>query len=200
MIAFLSGSTWTRWTNQPRPLNGDGSYQLPRNAEAIYADAELAAYGLVRVTLAEVPAGKRVVFSSLVDQDGAPAEQLELEDVVVTDAEVNDERTRRLGLPLPVTVTGIGTITIDMTDQSRANITGLTVLAQLRLAQGDTGVMTSFRDADNVDHDITPAQAIEMGVQAAEHVDVLYKASWAIKALTPVPLDFADDAYWMGGQ
>jgi len=196
MLAFLDNSTWTRWTNQSRPLDGEDSYQLPRNAEAVYSDAELAVYGLVRVIAAAVPVGKRVVSSSLIDQDGAPAEQLELEDVVITDDDVNAERTRRLGLPLPVTVTGIGTFAVDMTDQSRANITGLTVLAQLRLAQGDTGIMTSFRDADNVDHDITPAQAIEMGVQAAEHVDVLYKASWAIKALTPVPLDFADDAYW----
>jgi|GEM_PF-5902130 len=53
MLAFLENSTWTRWTNQPRPLNGDGSYQLPRNAAAVYGDDDLAAYGLVRVIPAE---------------------------------------------------------------------------------------------------------------------------------------------------
>lgn len=81
MLAYLENTTWTRWTGQPRPLNGAGSYQLPRNAEAIYSDDELSAYGLVRVTPAEVPDGQRVVSSAIADQDGAPVEVLELEDI-----------------------------------------------------------------------------------------------------------------------
>lgn len=81
MLAYLEDGTWSRWNDQPRPLNGEGSYQLPRDAETIYSAEELAAYGLVAVTPAEVPEGKVMVSSSIVDQDGAPIEVGVFEDV-----------------------------------------------------------------------------------------------------------------------
>jgi hypothetical protein len=61
----------------------------------------------------------------------------------------------KLALPC-VTVTGIGIFIIDMTQQSLDNITGLTTLALVKTGQGSTDIM-AFRDAANVDHDMTPA-------------------------------------------
>lgn len=110
--------------------------------------------------------------------------------------DINIERQRRIALPLTVTITGGGTFAADMSDQSRANIAGLTTLAMILSGQGQTTTMTTFRDADNVDHSVTPAQAIQIGVQAALHVDALYKKSWALKAMEPIPADYADDNRW----
>lgn len=58
----------------------------------------------------------------------------------------------------------------------------------------------TFRDADNIDHELTAAQVIEMGVQAAQAVDAIYKASWAIKAMEPIPVDFRQDSYWLSNE
>lgn len=81
MLAYFDDTIWSPWTGQPRPLDGEGSYQLPRAAEAIYSDAELAAYGLLRVTPATVPDDKRIVSSTIADQNGAPIEVALLEDI-----------------------------------------------------------------------------------------------------------------------
>lgn len=110
--------------------------------------------------------------------------------------DVNTERDRRISLPAAVTLSGIGAITIDMTAQSRANITGLATLAVIQQAAGVAGPIVTFRDAGNIDHELTAAQVIEMGVQAAQAVDAVYKASWAIKAMEPIPVDFRDEELW----
>lgn len=109
---------------------------------------------------------------------------------------VNAERSRRIALPLTVTITGIGSFPIQMDQQSRDNMTGLTTLALVKQGQGDTGTMVTFRDANNADHDLIPAQVIQMGAQAAGRVDAVYKASWAIKDGDTIPADYADDSYW----
>lgn len=109
---------------------------------------------------------------------------------------VNDERLRRIGLTFTATLSAIGAIPIDMTEQSRSNIAGLTTLAIILAGQGVTTPITTFRDAANVDHALTPSQAIALGVQAAQRVDAVYKKSWALKAMNPIPADYTADSYW----
>lgn len=115
-------------------------------------------------------------------------------DLPVTSIEVNAERDRRIGEPITVLIEDIGPVRIDMTPQSRNNIQGLITLAMLQ--QGSTEPMVTFRDADNEDHDLTPAQVIQMAVQAAQRVDAIYKASWALKAEDPIPIDYTAGGHW----
>jgi hypothetical protein len=68
--------------------------------------------------------------------------------------------------------------------------------AQMRLAAGDNETLTTFRDGENVDHELTPAQLLSLRQQSAEYVSALYAATWALKAMAPIPADYASDEYW----
>lgn len=104
---------------------------------------------------------------------------------------VNVERQRRITVGKfidGVHVTG--------SDEDARNLMSLSLGAQLRLATGDTETITTFRDGNNVDHDLAPAQLLSLWQQSAEYVSALYAASWALKAMESIPVDFASDAYW----
>ena len=75
------------------------------------------------------------------------------------------------------------------------NINGLGAVGLARQMSGDETV-TKFRDADNVDQSLKPAELIEMGLKIAGAVDAIYKARWALKAMKPIPSDFAANSYW----
>jgi hypothetical protein len=56
--------------------------------------------------------------------------------------------------------------------------------------------LTTFRDGNNVDHELTPAEMLALWQGSAAYVDPLYTASWVIKTFDPIPADYADDARW----
>lgn len=124
------------------------------------------------------------------------AEQRAAEAYELVRRAVDGERERRIALPLTVTVAGLGRFPIDMDGTSQRNLNGLASAAILRTMQGDVTLIT-FRDADNVDQVMTPPQVLQMGMQVAARIDAIYKASWAIKALDPIPADFGEDSYWL---
>jgi hypothetical protein len=104
---------------------------------------------------------------------------------------VNAERQRRLivgGVINGVHVTG--------TDEDIRNLTSLTLAARMRLAAGDDETLTTYRDGDNVDHELTPSQLLEIWQVSSAYVSELYAASWALKAMDPIPEDYADDHHW----
>ena len=45
---------------------------------------------------------------------------------------------------------------------------------------------------------LTPAQILAIWQQSAAYVSALYAASWALKAMQPIPADFAADHHWQG--
>ncbi|MEQ1407789.1 DUF4376 domain-containing protein [Neorhizobium sp. Rsf11] len=104
---------------------------------------------------------------------------------------INAERTRRI-------IAGkiINGIHVTGRDEDARNLTNLALGAQVRIAGGDTTTLTTFRDGDNIDHDLTPQEIMSLWQQSSEYVSALYAASWALKALDPIPADFADDGYW----
>lgn len=109
--------------------------------------------------------------------------------------DVNIERERRISAGVNVTVDGAGTFMVDSDPVSQRNIQGLGSVATLRVVQGDTTPIT-FRDATNTDRDLTPAQVLSMAMQVAAKSSAIYAASWAIKALSSIPDDFAADYRW----
>jgi hypothetical protein len=107
---------------------------------------------------------------------------------------INSERQRRISAGKV-----IDGVHVTGSDEDARNLTSLALAAQMRLAAGDTETTTTFRDGGNVDHELTPAQLLSLWQQSAEYVSALYAASWALKAMEPIPADFANDSYWPEG-
>jgi hypothetical protein len=133
------------------------------------------------------------------------ATALELSDVlrpygfrgpIATNEDVNAERERRIAAGATVTVTGAGDIPVQGRDVDVRNLQGLGLGALARVSAGDTTTITTFRDADNVDHALTPPQVLELVQRAAGVVEAIFTASWTIKAMDPLPADITDDALW----
>lgn len=114
----------------------------------------------------------------------------------VSSALVNRERDRRERAGVTVAVPGAGPVPLEGNEKSMRNLQGLAFAASLRIGQGDTTTVTVFRDALNVDHSLVPAQILALWSQGAAYVTALYQASWVLKAMDPIPADYADDAYW----
>lgn len=110
---------------------------------------------------------------------------------VVAGEDVNAERDRRI-----VAGKTINGVAVTGRDEDARNLTNLALAAQLRIASGDTTTLTTFRDGNNTDHDLTPTEMLALWQGSAAYVSALYAASWVIKALDPIPADYADDARW----
>ena len=110
-----------------------------------------------------------------------------------TEAAVNAERQRRI-----LAGTVIDGVHVTGRDEDALNLTNLALVAQLRIAGGDMTTPTVYRDGNNVDHELTPPQMLALWQQSAEYVSALYAASWAIKAMDPMPEDVTADALWLG--
>jgi len=52
--------------------------------------------------------------------------------------------------------------------------------------------LTAFRDGNNVDHELTPAEMLALWQGPAAYVGALYAASRVIKTFDPIPADYAD--------
>lgn len=115
---------------------------------------------------------------------------------VATAQMVNVERDRRIAAGVAVEITGYGLVPLQGRLQDQTNMLGLATAANLRIAAGDIETVTKFRDAANVDHDLTPPQIVEMWSKGAAWISAVFEASWALKAADPIPLDFDDDVHW----
>lgn len=110
--------------------------------------------------------------------------------------DVNNERDRRINAGTAVQIAGYGSVPLQGRDKDQRNLLGLQAAAAMRLAAGDNATLTKFRDADNVDHMLTPSQIVELWSKGAAWISDTYDASWDIKALDPIPADYADDSRW----
>ncbi len=114
-----------------------------------------------------------------------------------TPDDVAAERARRILAGLTITVPGHATpVRLTGDQQTRDNLQALAMAAQMRVAAGDTTTPTTWRDADNADHVLTPPQLLALWSAAAAYVGAVYAASWALKDATPIPADYADNTHW----
>jgi hypothetical protein len=144
-----------------------------------------------------VPEGKRIASTAVELVAGVPAYVNVLEDVPPPSSEdINAERERRIASGATVTVTGAGDIPVQGRDVDVRNLQGLGLAALARVSAGDTVTITTFRDADNVDHELTPPQVLELVQKASAVAEAIIAASWAIKAMDPMPADVSDDGLW----
>lgn len=116
---------------------------------------------------------------------------------VVTGDMVNAHRDMIIEGGTSVAITDYGSIPLQGRDKDQRNLLGLVQAASLRIAAGDTASLTKFRDAVNVDHFLTPPQIVEMWSKGSAWIESVYDASWALKAMDPIPLDYATNPdYW----
>lgn len=115
--------------------------------------------------------------------------------LALAEAAVNAERQRRI-----VAGVVIDGVRVTGRDEDARNLTNLALAAQVRVAGGDTATLTVYRDGDNIDHALTPPQMLALWQHSAAYVSSLYAASWAIKAMDPVPADVTADVLWPAGE
>lgn len=196
MLAFQQNNDWIEWTGQNRPRAGAGSFQLPRNVETAFSDAELADYGLHRVTLAVIPDGKRMVSYTLTTLNGKPVQTPVLEDVLPSIPDVYAERDRRLAAGFSYDfgdargVHEIGTSAQDMVGWQE-----VTTAANAILATGAAVPLTIETNSGTATVTATEWQHILLA--AAAFRQPIWQASFALSAMSPIPADYAtNEAYW----
>jgi hypothetical protein len=114
-----------------------------------------------------------------------------------TNGDVTAHAEKLIEAGVTISITGLAEpVYVQGRDKDSRNVQGLVTAAQLRLAAGDTATVTKFRDGNNVMHDLTPAQVIELWQKSAAYVSFVYAASWAIKDGGTIAQDFADDERW----
>lgn len=204
LVRQIEGS-WVPWiernANLIRVVEPFDSHTLSAaTLDRNYSDEELAEFGLKRVVLADIPGDKIAVGDPIYEEDGNGVvhQVYDLADKPgPTGDNVNAERERRIVAGANFTVQGHGApIHVTGRDEDKVNLQGLAFAASLRLGQGDNATLTVFRDGQNVDHSLIPAQVLELWQHAAAYVTLVYQRSWEIKALDPIPADYADDSYW----
>lgn len=168
----------------------------------IVTSAAYTASGMIRavidgaeVNVADVPGNRHRAALAAWEAEGNVIEPYAPPPATAQD--VNAERRRRLTRGTAVTVPGhADPIRLSGRPEDMDSLIGLAMGAQLRLAAGDTEHVTTFRDADNTDHQLTPPQVLAMWQAGAGWVEQVYVASWAIKDSDPIPADYAEDPRW----
>jgi hypothetical protein len=185
-------NTFTAWIGQDID-----DVRHPLDIETKWTAEELAAIGLYAPARDEVPAGKLIAASTVQRVGGVVKFVDTYEDVVVAAEEVNAERDRRIALGMLVQPTGVAAPFVMQTrdPEDFRNINGLSTAA-IVLKGLDPARVISVRDAADVQHDLTLDQVIELGLQVQAGVSAIYEKSWTLKAMEPIPLDYADNAYW----
>lgn len=117
--------------------------------------------------------------------------------VTPTSLDIDRERERRIALGVTVSLSTGKSFTVQTRDERDwRNVNGLGTAGLALQVAGDTTTLTPFRDAANVEQQLTPAELVEMGLKVMQHAKAIYTASWALKAMSPIPSDYADDSYW----
>ena len=97
-------------------------------------------------------------------------------------AEVNAVREAKIAQGIPYQFPdSAGTIqTRDLTDARNIQINIVTAL--ILQGAGETKPVMVFRDMEDVQHAMTPAQMLQMGLYVAQYGQAIYTASWQLKA------------------
>lgn len=115
----------------------------------------------------------------------------------VTSSQVNAERDRRVAEGCLVEIPGLGgKVALQGRDHDLRNLQGLTIAATLRLQQGDYTHLTTFRDRNNVDWELTPSQIIHLWKEGADFVSSIYAVAWMLKDQSPIPSNYNEDHLW----
>lgn len=114
----------------------------------------------------------------------------------VSSADVNAEHDRRALAGKVFTVSGYGDIALEGGDRTQTVLLALKDTARDLLAAGITAPLLRFTDGDNITHNLTAAQTVELVDAGKAYMQALHNTKIDLKALDPIPSDFADDSRW----
>jgi len=109
---------------------------------------------------------------------------------------VNAERNRRVLKGKSFDVSGYDPVRIAGDDTTVQNLQALAFAAQRRLSQGVTDNVTSFRDEDDVIHQLGDSQLLDLWAKGSEYVSACFQAAWTLKDGESIPEDYQKDTYW----
>ena len=114
----------------------------------------------------------------------------------ILEQKVNQERDRRIEAGTVVSIEGYGNVPLQGRAVDQLNLMALASTAKDMADAGIAAAVIPFRDAENVMHNLTPAQFLDLSRQGKEAAAAIYSASWALKDALEIAADFADDAHW----
>jgi hypothetical protein len=114
---------------------------------------------------------------------------------VITSEMVTVERERRIVAGRTLDVGGMS-IAVAGDPITVRSLQALGLAASLRVGSGDTTTITDYRDETNTVHQLTPPQVLALWSAATAYAEACFEASWTIKALDPIPVDYDDDSRW----
>jgi len=116
-----------------------------------------------------------------------------------TTDQVSAERERRLSLGCTVTLaSGQGPIPVQTRDEvDHRNLLTLESQAMKAVISGAPQTQFFFRDAQDHTWTLTALEMMDMTAKVAAFGAGIFAKSWALKAMDPIPSDFAtNESYW----
>lgn len=111
-------------------------------------------------------------------------------------AAVDAERDRRLARGIAVTLPGHGPVRLRGRERDQIALLALKDTARDMAAAGVTAAVIPFRDAEDAEHLLSPAQICALADAGKGAAARIYRAAWAIKAAQPRPAELSDEALW----
>lgn len=141
----------------------------------------------------------------VVQYDGKPsADQLAAVTAVIAaysagpdKTDVDVERDRRIALGFSLSMSDGSTIPVQTRNAvDFRNLSGLSDSAIALKVEGQVPTTIVFHDAVDQNHNLAPDLVVEMGLKIVAAVQAIYAKSWVLKAMSPIPKDYADDSHW----
>ena len=144
-----------------------------------------------------LPNGDQVHGASVNDQyEGLVLVPWEMDPPPLVGTDINAERERRIAAGVTVTLSSAKTIAVQTRDDTDIrNLETLSGEAVKAIIAG-LSITIPFRDASDQTWLLTPEEMAEMTSLVAQNGSAIYEKSWALKAMSPIPIDYADDKYW----
>lgn len=111
--------------------------------------------------------------------------------------EVDAEHDRRALAGHVFAITGYGDIALEGGSATQTVLLALKDTARDLIAADVTAPILMFTDRDNVDHFLTAGQVVELVDKGKAWMQAAHAAKRALKAMEPIPDDFADDGWWV---
>lgn len=109
---------------------------------------------------------------------------------------VDEERGARLKKGLVVSVDGYGDVAVRGGSNELATLTSLALRAFILSSRGKPPASFVYRDRDNIVHDLSPDQVIDLWERASGFAEDAFKASWKIKDQPEIPDNVRKDSQW----
>lgn len=115
--------------------------------------------------------------------------------------DVNMERSRRIKAGEIFLVSGAGLIPLTGRNEDKINLAALKATAKELQGAGVSDPVMTFRDANNVNHLLTPAQMIDLVDQGQAWIFAVMQRSWEMKDGTGaytagIPEDYYESHHW----